>query len=184
MVLKRIIKGAVLIPLLFILWAPLCHAGVIQEMDGIFKSAQIHYNLGDLPKALEMFKELRRRDATFRGREVQLYIAECYEAMAKLPEALKEYQRFITRFPSAPSVPRALIKLVALKRVLGQKMDLNQLTQQLWKAVQSSPKDRAAMLYNLSLLEREAKEFASAQLFEAELKEGYPRSVGAFWLSH
>jgi outer membrane protein assembly factor BamD (BamD/ComL family) len=183
--LKSIMRGAALVPLLLILSVHLACAGVIQEMDGTFKSAQIHFTLGDTSKALDMFKELRKRDSTFRGREVQLYIAKCYEALAHLDDAYREYERFIAKYPNSPSVPLAMIKLIAIGKAIGKKYDPEQLTQQLWKAVQeSSPQGKAPMLYNLALLEREASEITSAQLFESEVVEKYPNSVGAFWLSH
>ena len=170
-------------PLLFVLASPCANAGVIQEMDGIFKSAQIHFNLGDLSKALDMFTELRRRDATFRGREVQLYIANCYEAMANLEKAYQEYKRFLERFPNAPSAPKALVKLIAIGKALGKKEDNNQLSQSLWKMIQSAKaEEKAPLLFDLSLLERNAGEEESAVLFESEVREKYPLSVGAFWL--
>jgi len=159
--------------------------GVIQEMDGIFKSAQIHFNLGDMHKALDMFTELRRRDSTFRGPEVQLYIPMCYEAMANLEQAYQEYRRFLERFPAAPSAPRVMVKLIALGKVLGKKGDINGLTQRLWKAIQNaSDNEKAPLLYDLALLERTAGELSSAELFEEEVRKGYPHSVGSFWLSH
>jgi len=172
--------GLLLLPLF-----PVAHAGVLQELDGIFKSAEIHFSHGDYSKALDMFTELRRRDSTFRGSEVNLYIARCYEAQARLEPAYREFRGFLRRFPNAPSAVKVMVKLIALGRVLGKRGDLRSLKKMLWKAtLDTDPARRAPLLFDLALLERDAGEDASAELFETEVMEKFPHSVGAFLLSH
>ncbi len=181
----RAVVTAALLPLLLLSLVPIARAGVLQELDGIFKSAEIHFNHGDLSRALDMFTELRRRDSTFRGREVNLYIARCYEAQARLGSAYREYMGFLNRFPNSRSSVRVMVKLIALGRVLGKERDVARLTKRLWKAtLDASPEKRAPLLFDLAFLEREAGENASAELFETEVRERFPHSVGAFLLSH
>jgi len=74
---------------------------------------------------------------------------------------------------------------MALDRVLGKNRNLSALSQSLWQAVkQAPPRLRAPLLFNLALAERAAGEYQSARLFEEEINDRYPNSVGRFLLLH
>jgi tol-pal system protein YbgF len=93
----------------------------IDDPEQGFASAYLKYKNGQYESAINLFRSyLRANDRSEKADDAAYWIAECYAAQGKLPEALREYDDAITRYPDGDKIPtirfRKAVTLLRLER--------------------------------------------------------------------
>ena len=146
-----------------------------------FRQAQLFASNGQLHKGLALFLKIREKSPGFRPMAVQRNICRLYERTGDIPQALKEYENFIQRYPWARDRVQILMRMAAMAEVALHDLD------RAWKYLDMVPEnkvppgDMAPYLFNKGyLLEKMGKREEALEYYR-RLVEEYPDTVGGFW---
>jgi len=146
-----------------------------------FRQAQLWASSGKLKKGLGLFLEIREKSPGYRPMAVQRNICRLYERTGNIPQALKEYESFIQRYPWARDRVQMLMRMAAMAEVALHDLD------RAWKYLNMVPEDRvspgdmAPYLFNKAyLLEKMGKKDEALEYYR-RLAVEYPNTVGGFW---
>jgi len=88
-----------------------------------FRQAQLLASSGKLKQGLALFLEIRERAPRYRSVAVQRNICRLYEKTGDIPQALKEYERFILDYPWARDRVQTLMRMAAMAEVALHDLD-------------------------------------------------------------
>jgi tetratricopeptide (TPR) repeat protein len=146
-----------------------------------YRKAKVLMEKQRFREALDLFLTLRDNFPQYNPLAVQRDVCRLYEKLGRIPQALKEYDILLERFPSVQDRFQILMRMAAMSEVALNDLDRAWHYLEMIPEDEVPPGDMAPYLFNKAyLLEKMGKTQDALGLYE-RLEREYPDTVGGGW---